>query len=259
MSRPNLMILTALLLTGSSIAYAYNKDHGPFPPEAKIEQIKLTELKAEPQDESKGKAVDQWRFLLPGDNGTQLLVSHEAGLFLAELTKGQTVLLKKTAFSDFDVFVGPTVYTGDLNQDGVTDFVIYSYSGGCGLASGCCSVCFVLSAGKDYRVTSVTTFWPDESNFVILNGKPCFVLTAFERLEKCRQGKSHTFWVYNLLGFKGDGMKVDNGIHPDFPKIIWYTDKPNHAETTIITDDQKKLLRESSLKNLFWTATSTPR
>jgi hypothetical protein len=185
-----------------------------------------------------------------GEKKIRLRVTVESDADFVEVTATDGTLLRKSEFSNYNS--GPIAYSADLNKDSIPDFVICLFSHGCGLASGHCNVAFVLSSGREYRLTTVSTLFPDASDFVMINSTPCFIHTSFLGVEKCNDGKRHNFWVYNLLSFRKDGIKINNTVHLEFPKVVWYTSKPNHSETTIITDEQKAHLRKSSLTEIFW-------
>jgi len=42
------------------------------------------------------------------------------------------------------------------------------------------------------------------------------------------------------------------------PRTIWYSFRPNHDETTLITKKQNNLPQESPLIEIFWQASATP-
>ena len=243
------IIIIALAATAVG-AWGYNEDHGPFPNYDGVELVSLVELKYVPGDAD--PSHPRFTFPIPRQKESRLLLLQESDMWAAELTVNGKTLLQPTPFSTYGTAGGMEAHSADLNQDGVDDFVIYSYSGGCGLACGHCNVAFVLSSGGQYTLTTVTTLFPDKSDFVLLNGKPCFIHTSFLGVGECKDGKSHNFWIYNLLAFGKEGVKVDNAAHAAFPKTIWYTFKPNHTETSIITDDQKATLRKQSLTCVHW-------
>ena len=231
-------------------ALGYNTNHGPFPDAAKVEQVNLTELKHSPgtADHSHPK----YTFPIPDQKESRLELVRESDAWFAELIVNGKTVLQPTPFSPYGTVGGMMAHVADLNQDRADDFVIYSYSGGCGLACGHCNVAFILSSGTNYTLTTVTTLFPDESDFIIVNKRPCFVHTSFLGVAECKDGKGHNFWIYNLLSFGKDGVKVDNTARMDFPKTIWYTVKPNHEETSIISNEQKVELRKQSLTCIYW-------
>jgi hypothetical protein len=224
---------------------AYNADHGPFADDAIVQRISLKEMAKTVEDGVTGD-TRLFRFAAPTDPETQLLAHSQEGGFHVELVRGGKTLFPKTRFSDFNFDAGIEAHVADLNGDGKLDFMVYSYSGGCGLASGYCDIAFLLSGQDGYRLTTVMTLWPDAGDYVVLSGKPCFIHTSFDGVEECKDGKQHNFWIYNILVIDEATMRLDNRLASGFPRTIWYTHKPNHKETTIVTDTQKaKLIRES--------------
>lgn len=230
---------------------ACNADHGPFPADANVALIKLADLRRLPIKED-SDVPSQYMYPIPNIEKSKIVITWQNSAWMAELIIDEQTVLPPSPFSDFDFFRGIEAMTGDLNNDNTPDYIIYSYSGGCGLAAGYCNVAFILSNEDKYTLTVITTLWPGDNNYILLDGKPHFVHTSFHYVDKCKDGKNHNFWLYNLLAFQGDKVNIVNDTHPDFPKTIWYTFKPNHAETAIITDEQKQKLHNASLNRIYW-------
>jgi len=114
------------------------------------------------------------------------------------------------------------------------------------------NVGFILSTGKNFKVTTISTMFPDASDFIIIDKKPYFIHTSSHQVRKCTDGKSHSFWVYNILSFEKDEIKVMNSINESFPKTIWYSFKPNHKETSLLTVAQKAEIQKESLDSIYW-------
>jgi hypothetical protein len=246
-------ILALLMISAGCHALAYNENHGPFPEKANINKIGLTKLPHQFSDDSTNE-VTKCTVLIPGQEATRLnLVWKEKEfLWFAELVVDGKTVLQPTACSDIAAYSGLDCYTADLNQDRTDDFIIYTEVLGLGLTFAMCNVAIILSSKEGYTLTTISTLFPEEISFILLNKKPYFIHTSFHRVNECKDGKNHNFWVYNLLAIGKNGLKVDNSAHPAFPKTIWYTFKPNHSETTIITPEQKAELRKQSLTDIFW-------
>jgi len=148
----------------------------------------------------------------------------------------------------------PSVNWMDLNRDKKEDYIVWVWSGGCGLAAGYCDIAFILSEGSGYKSTVVSTLCPTSEDFVDFrgDGKCQFVHTSFVYGEKGRDGKTHNYWVYNILEFKGADLLVNNKVDKRFPKWIWYTFKPNHKATTQLTSEQKQRLWKPHSERIFW-------
>ena len=243
----NLKRYTILVLIWVAVpAFAYISDYGPFPEGAAVERIKLTRLAQQSDGSGANLSVPKYIYLAPDQKELQLVVTENEEARVAEvLLHGKTVL-QPTEFSNFFFRAGLMAYSADLNRDGTIDFIIYSNSSGCGLACGYCDVAFILSSGGKYACATVLTMFPDDDDFILFNGKPHFIHTSLLGVGKCNDGKHHNFWIYNLIAFEKGGLKLDNSAHEAFPKTVWFTFKPNHTETTIITDGQKAELREKS-------------
>lgn len=135
-------------------------------------------------------------------------------------------------------------FWADLNGDGLEDFVQFVRSLGCGLAGVRGDLGIALSSEQGYSIVAVRTMAPRLTDFIDLgDGRPRLVQTSFVygRSERGRDGKPHNYWVHNLLEFEGDRV-VTSEADPRFPMWVWYTFKPSHKETSIITPEQKKRL-----------------
>lgn len=162
------------------------------------------------------------------------------------------VLLKPCEIGGYQGF-SPNVYTALLNEDKEPDYLIVTWSGGCGIAAGMASLSFLLSCDDGFQLAKMVTFYPDETDFVDLNqdGKPEFIHTTFIHGEKGKDGKTHNYWVYNLLQFKGTKIVSANKLDKRFPCWIWYKFKPNHKNTTQLSSGQKSRLWRKQAGNLF--------
>jgi hypothetical protein len=248
MNQKKCIVLVVLM---ASHALAYNENHGPFANDAEIERVKLPQLsrKTSPTNETTNT---QFTFSIPKQKGPLLNVELKEKVWCAEVVLDGKTVMKPNAFSPNSTTFGMAAYTADLNQDQLPDFIVYSFSGGNGLASGNCNVAFLLSSEKTYTLTTVTTLFPDESDFVVINKKPYFIHISLLGVDPCNDGKKHNFWIYNLLTFDKDKVRTANRAHIAFPKTIWYTFEPNHSETVMITDTQKAELQKKSLTQIYW-------
>jgi hypothetical protein len=131
------------------------------------------------------------------------------------------------------------VLEGDLNRDGLPDYVIVQPSGGNGLASEYCHATFVLSAKFGYVVTKLNTLGFDPKDLLQFESGQASVLHTWfiSAEEPSRDGKYHTFWVYHFLKVRGTKLVFDAARKP-----IWiqYTFKPNHTPTRLLSSEQKK-------------------
>lgn len=239
-------VFSTLLLVAAS-ASGYNGQHSPFSDGQGLPILKLEEIKQLPRSDEEW--TDFRRFIVKAEPELEVRVYSDEIPAHVELRVGDKVAIPKTNCGDHAFL--PMVYTANLSNDGKIDFVVNLLSGGNGLASGSCNVVFLVSSGESYYLSVVHTFFPDKSDFVIVGKKRCFIQTAFEKVYPCKDGELHSFWVYNLLTIDSDGIRVRADLHRDFPKTIWYTFRPNSQETGMLTKEQKAVIQEKVLGDIF--------
>lgn len=139
---------------------------------------------------------------------------------------------------------GANAYAADLNRDGQTDYVIRTWTGGCGLAGQISFMTFVLSSPTGYVAHCVLCYDAEPSDLMDMNqeGKPVYLHAMFVGGEEGRDGRRHNYWVYNLLGFSGTDMISANSIDIRFPKWVWYKFKANHEDTNQLMAEQRTRL-----------------
>lgn len=255
-NRSAIALLFILGWVGMSLAYPEN--FGPFPDAMKVERIALTDLIMVSRNPD-FERLDPEAVFEPQDAAdTQLIISqHNDGRYVRLGKSGETVL-PLTFFSESVFSAGLTAESGDLNRDGILDFIIYSNYGGCGLGAGYCDVTFILSHGGNYYLSTVLSLYPHKNDFVILNGSPCFIHTSFQYGGQCNDGKRHNFWIYNLLVFGDGGLRLDNTVHVGFPKTIWYSYESNHSETTLLSREDKAGLLQNAVGEIGSLKSSEP-
>lgn len=244
----------AILFTlWAECAFAYNLDHRPFPPGAEPESIPLLRL-PEPV-RHKRTATTPPMYVIESTNvpAVRFQITYDADLCCLDFTVGGQDILSTVPFSHFAEFGGDLqVSSGDLNGDGIADYVLSHWLGGCGLASGYYNLAFLLSSEGSYRMTVIGALWPDRSDYILVDGKPCLIHTSFHMVKGCADGKDHNFWVYNLLAIEGVEIRVANPLLPGYPKTIWYSFAPRHEETDLLSEGQKAKLQADSLKEIYW-------
>lgn len=173
------------------------------------------------------------------------------GIAIEILGRKDNVIFGPYPLSDSAGYI--QAYYGDLNHDGRQDFIIFDWSMGCGLAAGNCDVTFVLSKKDTYNITTIFTMFPDAHDFVDIkgNGTCQFIHTSFIYGYKGKDGKEHNYWVYNLLDITGSHVVLNNDLDKSFPKWVWYSFKPNHSETTLLTKEQKQRLWRAHNTKIF--------
>lgn len=140
------------------------------------------------------------------------------------------------------------VFAVDLNQDGVPDFMVNIWSDGCGLAATGSTHTFLLSEKGRFKATSFYSHDFGAEDIIRLKPDGPWYYIQNDLLgngdEKTRDGRDHSFWVYQLYRFSGGKMVESNKDDARFPKWIWYTYKANHKETDQLTAEQKKRIME---------------
>jgi len=232
----------------------YNKNHGPFEPNdwpqvVKLEPCDVLDIRYSRRYLYSRRYFENKQYYGFKDrpDSPRLCLAERKNWqwswLYVEDSQGNVISGPHVAYSNF----GGEVYCADLNGDGREDFVIKHLLGGCGtIFTFSCNVVFVLSDGDDYTATATTGLWSGPDYFVDIkgDGQKQFIHTRFVngRGVTGRDGKSHNYWVYNLLEFKGGKVVVNNKLAGHFPRWIWYKFKPNHQPTTQLTEDQKQLI-----------------
>jgi len=168
--------------------------------------------------------------------------NHRPGTVVSVLDAAGNTVVGPRWISDL-VHVGHAFWA-DLNGDGREDFIQFVDSLGCGLAGLRCDLVIALSSEEGYGIVAMRTMSGGPEDFIDLGDGRCrLVQTSFVygRSEKGTDGKPHNYWVHHLIEFDGAGAVVSKA-DPRFPVWVWYTHKPNHEETTIITSEQKQRL-----------------
>lgn len=132
--------------------------------------------------------------------------------------------------------------TADLNGDALPDYVVVTHSGGNGLAAQITLITFLLSSSKGYVAREIVSYDAAPGDLVDLNrdGRPEFVHCMSIWGDKGKDGRSHNYWVYNLLGFSGTEIVSANRSSPEFPKWITYTYAANHKDSAQLTAEQRQ-------------------
>jgi len=183
-----------------------------------------------------------WVLYAPNDAEVAIVITQYGGCtaHIANRKTGQQLL----APTDIDGWVGdeaPEVSAGLLNEDNITDFVLLTNSGGCGLGGQRYFRLFIFSVGKKYQAYSLGTYNAGSEDFIDLNkdGRVEMIHTAFVDAEAGNDGRAHNYWVFHLLRFTGAKAISADHLRPGFPCWILYTFKDNHRPTDQLTNRQK--------------------
>ena len=236
------------LFLSAADARAVREQYSPFVSDEQPQAFPLTEMTSVPSvsDDTSLPRCDG--FIYQAEKVTRLNVDWAAD------GKGEVTL----ACTGKKLFSGPLkgegspaaglyAYTADLNSDGFPDYILFTYSGGCGLAAEMTWCTFLLSSPTGYRSTSVICYDLERSDFISIENKAYLVHTSFVYGPAGKDGRQHNYWVYNLLGFSGTGLVLANDRDRRFPKWVWYSYAENHRDTYQLTATQRRF----SLKDIL--------
>ena len=238
-------ILICLMLTASR-AVAYPLNYGPFeaskiPASVSLKKCNLIQQAGKNDDGVEGltrfysdKKHPQWTVKLFGKAEKwqiSLLDDHGRNHIIGTATNGMANLLIE-------------VYSEDLNNDTLPDYIVNIESGGCGLAAEMSEATFILSSASGYRARCFDMWHFGQQDLICINKKNYLVLTQFvsSNGDSTRDKRDHNFWVYQLNCIVGDQFFPANRELLGFPKWVWFSHKENHKETNLLTDQQKKQL-----------------
>lgn len=234
----------ALLVMGCSIliaqeASAYPESHPPFPAG---KPVPYPSLRAEP--------VLDYRTETPFEEGPlRISTSPErdkVGRVIEVRVNNQLIFDTASAHPDLYFQFGSRVFYTDLNGDGLKDILIYSYPGSVGLGAYI-EIADLLIARPDGQYTHATFegFAAGPQDFLDVNGdgnyEMLWVNYFFEG--------DHSYWVYRIVQISNDGLRLNDQLIPDFPKIIWFTEKPNDKPTQRLTAAEREdLIHQSTAR-----------
>jgi len=129
------------------------------------------------------------------------------------------------------------VYEGDLDSNGLKDYIVFSSNRGCGLASQLAIVDLYLSrADGRYDRVNYEVLGGGIEDFTDLNNDgSCEVI-----LGDMYGGKGHNYFVYSIYNIKNGKLLNANSEFKGFPKFIWYTNKKNDKDTKHLTAEERQ-------------------
>ncbi len=160
--------------------------------------------------------------------------------------KGRRIFDTHTAHPDlFFISLGGRVFYTDLTGDGLKDILIYTWLGGNGLGAYD-EMADLLIAQADGRFDHVTfmAFAGGPEDFIDVNhdGRYEMLWAQFHIFKG-----EHSYWVYRVVEIDDHGLQLNDQLLPGFPKIIWFTKKPNDKPTQrLTTAEREDLIRQST-------------
>ena len=231
--------------------YGYPTDYGPFPPGQAPESIRLTTGVSDRADKSLlddiNGVVWHYRFptVKPGKSEDILTLRGTTNGWAVALSDAHGKNLMAAPFTNSMTFSYMEVYSSDLNQDGLPDFIVQIWSGGNGMDADLSEVTFLLSSTNGYHAASFDQYSFGKETVRFKSQGPVYFIRndlISSDDEKTKDGRPHNFWVYELYRIDGVRFVPADADQPGFPKWIWFTDKANHAETTQLSQKQKARL-----------------
>ena len=232
-------LLMMFCLLSSQEASGYLESHPPFPAG---KPIPYAALKAEP-------VLDYHAETPFADGSLRISTSAErdkVGRVTTVEVDGRPVFDTASAHPDLYLQFGSRVLYTDLTGDGRKDILVYSYPGGNGLGAHI-EVADLLIAKPDgqFAHTTFEGFAAGPEDYIDVNGdgryEMLWVNYFFEG--------DHSYWVYRIVEIGDDGLRLNDQLIPDFPKIVWFTKKPNDKPTQKLTAAERDdLIRQSTAK-----------
>ena len=146
---------------------------------------------------------------------------------------------------------GSRVYYVDLNGDGRKDILIYTNPGGNGLSDLMELADFLIAkADGTYSHLAFEAYAGGPEDFIDINGDGRYEMLWVNFYSAGGADQPfHSYWVYRVIEIQDDGLRLHDALIPEYPKIIWFTEKPNDQPTTRLTAvEREALIKESTAK-----------
>jgi hypothetical protein len=249
------LIVALAGLVGSTV-HGYPAAYGPFERGEFPSQVAVSECVMLSSGEQMPPPQKSLSFAISTNSGTPVVHLQRVGndmdlSWIITVTGKDGKRLGKSAINDMPSDYVST-YSADLNQDGIPDFMVNIWSGGCGLAAEGSTTTFLLSEGVQYICTNFYSYDFEPRDIVQFKPKgPIYYIQTDvlgSKAEETKDGRDHNFWVHQIYRFSGSQMVEANKDDARFPKWVWYSNKDNHMETDLLSTFQKeRLLRKSNI------------
>ena len=238
------VILVVVLLISCSFlvsqqVFAYPESHPPFPAG-----------KPSPYPSLKAEPVVDYHLEAPFEEGpVRISTSPErdkVGRVTEVRVNNQRVFDTASAHPDFYFQFGSRVFYTDLTGDGRKDIIVYAYPGSNGLGASIeLADLLIAKADGTYHHVSFEAYAAGSEDFIDINGDGLYeMLWVYYFFEG-----DHSYWVYRIVEIGDDGLRLNDQLIPNFPEIIWFTEKPNDKPTQKLTALQREeLIRQSTAR-----------
>lgn len=144
---------------------------------------------------------------------------------------------------------GPVVMYSDFDMNGTPDYFVARRATSLGIAITSFDGVFVLADAKG-KTARITRF--DETDIEFIdhdgNGRAEILTRTLAGAQNCIDGRSHNFWVTNLLGFQDLGVvdlrEVDTirsgKFVGRFPFVEWFAHDSRNRFRKLLTDEQRR-------------------
>ena len=240
-----------VLLQTSGVSDRYSWPWGEVNKDSQISALQLKPVKWLQVDKAPKTDLLVWGNALASDNKTELILTRNSQGFVAQVFIGKKQQMSLRFCSSFAPFFDNMYYCGYINDDDRIDFMLHFYCGGNGLNADFNEVTLLLSNEHGYEATSIQTYGGGpEFHYLRIKGKPHFIMKSIGYESKCLDGKTHSFWTYNLFEIKGYSLYLANQNHNMFPRTVCFTEDPQKKETKLLSPEDKGVLQRKSLEDV---------
>ncbi|MFM7134893.1 MAG: hypothetical protein ACKO0W_11310 [Planctomycetota bacterium] len=142
----------------------------------------------------------------------------------------------------------------DFDANGTPDFFIAHRVTSQGIAITGYQGAFIL-ADRSTRTAKITPFDQDDIQFIDhdRNGRAEILTRSLRITKRCLDGRLHSFWIWNLLGFQDLGVVDLRGIDVirhraftgRFPHVEWFSLDPDKRFKKLLGAEEREVISAS--------------
>ena len=252
--RPGIIVITSLIgiwTITTNIANGLPGSHSPFLPDETY-TIPMTSCDAVQSVAGKmHPAAGSVMFTAP--DGLTLILTmstlpepYTEGFFV-QLTQGQREVMPKVQVplvSTVLHLLPSKAICQDVNGDGITDFITDHSRHGNGLGASFYDRMVILSSSSGgYRIWMLDNMDPSREDFVSFGEiEPIVMVTT--TFANSGGAVPHSYYVYDLWGFRDGELVSVNETDARFPKWVWMTVTENHMPASSLSTEEKHKMLE---------------